>query len=355
MARPKMTKLACGHYSDNGKCEICLAREAMEAAQAAAREATASRPDPTIPAPAAAAPESVAAVLGTGEPTAGVYDIPDSIYFKDPLKAYGTESLSGSSARFLIPPSTPAHYRWRMDHQNDPTPAMIFGSAVHALTLETAELAIFEGSAWNSVAGRKFLIEHDPDGDEAPILAKDVAAAKAMAYSLRHHQIVAKALTNGRAEQAMFAQDPDTGIWLRGKLDYLQQAVKDRLVITDVKTTQDAYFGEFSRSAAKLSYHVSDAHYARIVKLLGLAKRVTMIYATVESHPPYLVSVHQISDEDLRRGDELDQLAIRTFARCLETGDWPGYPNKINKLTLPVYAARSEEEALLSAEEGDQQ
>lgn len=351
MAKVKAALLDCGHFSVNGRCDICADRKVAQAARAAAERVEIRESDPRSPA-CVSAPAAIA-VLGADEPLAGVYDIPDSIYHRDPLRAYGTESLSGSTARFLVPPSTPAHYRWRMDHPNEPTAAMILGSAVHALTLETAELAIFEGSSWTTKAGTEFLIEHDPDGDEAPILAKDLAAAKAMAYALLHHPIVAKALTNGKAEQAIFAQDDETGVWLRGKLDYLQQAVGGRLIVTDVKTAQSAHFGEFSRSAAKLSYHVSDAHYGRIVKLLGLAKRVTMIYATVESHPPYLVSVHQISDEDLRRGDELDQLAIRTFARCMETGNWPGYPLTINKLTLPVYAARSEEESLLSAEEGD--
>lgn len=345
--KKKATLLDCGHLSLTGKCDICTDRDALEAIRSRTA-AEPSRPGPTQP--ATAAPVAAVAVLGTGSPTPGIYQIPDSIYFRDPLKAYGTESLSGSSARHLIPPSTPAHYRWKMDHPNEPTAAMIFGGAVHAITLETAELAIFEGRSWDSKAGEKFLLEHDPDGDDAPILERDVPAAKAMAYALRTHPIVSKALRNGNPEQAMFAQDPQTKAWLRGKLDYLQPAASGHLVVTDIKTAVSAHEWEFARSAGKLSYHVSDAHYARILRLLKMAKSVTMIYAVVESKPPYLVNVHQIKHEDLRRADELDQLAIHTFARCLETGQWPGYPVRINEISIPVYAARNEEEALDSAE-----
>lgn len=351
----KPTLLACGHLSFTDRCDICADRALADAARSA------SRPDPTQGQPATATDPGAAAGWPTAEkhlgdtPTAGVYKLPDSVYHKDPLRAYGLESLSGSTARYLIPPSTPAHYRWLIDHRNEPTPAMIFGSAVHALTLDTAELAVFDGRSWDSKAGERFLLEHDPDGDQAPILARDVPAAKAMAYSLRSHPIVAKALCNGTPEQAMFAQDEQTGAWLRGKLDYLQHTVGDRLVVTDIKTTTSAHEWEFARSAAKISYHVSDAHYARIIKILGLARHVTMIYATVEGTPPYLVNVHQISNDDLRRAEELDRLAINTYARCLAAGAWPGYPVRINTITLPVYKARNEEDALASADEGEPQ
>lgn len=349
-AKRKPTLLDCGHFSMTERCDICAERAVVEQVKAATPDPTQGQPA-TADRPGAAAGWPTAEKVLGDQPTAGIYSIPDSTYHRDPLTAYGTESLSGSTARFLIPPSTPAHYRWKVDHRNEPTAAMIFGGAVHAITLETADLAIFDGASWDSKAGEKFLLEHDPDGDEAPILARDVPAAKAMAYALRSHPIGRKSLRNGRAEQALFVQDPETEVWLRGKVDHMQDPTGDHLVITDIKTTTSAHEWEFARSAAKLSYHISDAHYARILRTLGMAKKVTMIYLAVEGLPPYLVNVHQVSDDDLRRADELDQLAIRRFAHCLQTGVWEGYPTRINKITLPVYAARNEDEALLGAEE----
>lgn len=361
--KPKMTLLPCGHFSDDSdRCPICAERDAVAKMQQAA-----SRPDPTRAQTATASEAGAGAGWATAEPirdkilgeqpTAGVYDIPDSLYFRDPLRAYRTESLSGSSARFLIPPSTPAHYRWIADHRNEPTDAMIFGSAVHALTLDSADLAVFEGRSWRSKAGADFLREHDPDGDVAPILEHDVRRAKAMAHALRTHPLVAKMLRGAQVEQALFVEDDETGAWLRGKLDLLQPGASGHLIVGDIKTKDGhAHVSEFARAAAKLSYHVSDAHYARILRRLGLAKRVTMLYATVESRPPHLVAVHQISDEDVQRADELDRLAIGRFAHCLAAEEWPGYPPVINKATLPVYAARNDEEALYDgADEGENQ
>lgn len=355
--KPKATLLPCGHFSQGTdadgtpNCSICGERAAI--ARMKERAAGAAVTDPTRGQPATARDTGAAAgwPMGESEPREGVYNLPDSIYHRDPLKVYGTESLSGSSARHLIPPSTPAHYRWRMDHPSQPTPAMIFGSAVHALALDTQDLAAFDGNSWSSKAGDLFLAEHDPDGDEAPILAKDVSAAKAMAHSLLAHPLVQMGLSNGSPEQAMFCRDPETGVWLRGKVDYLARGVGSHLIVTDIKTTECAHESEFARSAGKLSYHIQDAHYARIIKHLGLARKVTMIFAAVEKTPPYLVNVHQISGDDMKRGDELNEMAIRRFAHCLNTGEWPGYPQRINKLTLPAYVARAEEEALYEGDE----
>ena len=345
----RATMLPCGHFAlDSEPCELCASQ-----AQIARAKEMADRPvigpDPTH----ATVTTAVAAhAIGETEPVAGVYEIPDSLYHRDPLTAYGTESLSGSSARLLLPPSTPAHYRYLIDHPSDSrTPAMIFGSAVHALTLDTADLAVFDGGTWASKAGEWFLAEHDPDGDEAPILARDVAAAKAMAAALLAHPIVKMGLSNGEPEQAMFAQHPETGVWLRGKVDYLARAAGDHLIVTDIKTTECAHESEFARAVGKLGYHVQDAHYARIIRLLKLARTVTMIFATVEKQPPYLVNVHEIDAGDLKRADELGEMAIRRFAHCLDTGQWDGYPVRINKVTLPHWVAQAEEDALLY--EGD--
>ena len=34
------------------------------------------------------------------------------------------------------------------------------------------------------------------------------------------------------------------------------------------------------------------------------------------------------------------------FARCLATGHWPGYPETITRLHMPMWTARDEEDAL---------
>ena len=367
MARPRPVKmLACGHFVTFGtECGICAEREA------AAKFAAATPPPPPVKVRPGSGPDPTRAPRGDAprgatvnthgsatekhlgdQPTAGVYNLPDPVYYADPLRAYGTESLSATSARLLLPPSTPAHYRWAIDHPTTGrTPAMMFGAAVHALALGTADLAVFdEGRSWNSKAGERFLAEHPDHGDRLPILAHEVPAAEAMADALLAHPVARLGLTGGHAEQAMFAKDDRFGAWRRCKVDYLAPAAGDRLILTDIKTTEDASPLGFAKSAAKFGYHRQAENCGWLARRLGLARNVTMIFAAVEKHPPYLVAVHEIDTNDLRRAAALNDAATGIFAHCLATGVWPGYPHRINRLTLPVWAARDEEDALAETE-----
>ncbi len=357
------TMLPCGHFAQGAnqdgtpRCTICAetaaiekARETAEANRATGRDWTGGV-DPTgAPAdqPATAgAPATTGAteLLGAGSPVAGVYDIPDHLYHADPLRAYGTESLSATSGRYLLAPSTPAHYRWKVDHPPARTAAMIFGSAVHALALGTADLAEFEGRSWSSKAGVAFLAEHPDHGSVLPILAHEATAAKAMAHALLTHPVAKLGLTGGTPEQAMFAPHP-ASIWRRCKVDYLAPAAGGRLILTDIKTTDNAAPSKFGKSVGDYGYHIQASACGWLARRLGLARDTTMIFATVEKNPPYLVAVHEIDTADLRRADALNEAASQMFARCLETGTWPGYAPKVHRVTVPVYTARVEEDTL---------
>lgn len=363
MTRPAAPKLLpCGHFSQatnadgTPRCVMCAEREAVARMQAQATTPPRSGPGPTRAAGAATAPPAAATVaLGTDSPQPGVYDLPDSIYHADPLRDYGLESLSSTSARLLLAPSTPANYRWAMDHPDDRrTPAMIFGKAVHAVTLQTGDLAVFDGASWTSKAGEQFLAEHPDHGDTVPVLARDVPAAKAMAAALLAHPVARLGLTGGQPEQAMFARDDRYGVWRRCKADYLAPATGGRLIVTDVKTTDSASPSEFASSAGKYGYHLQADNTAWLARRLGLARHATMIFAAVEKHPPYLVAVHEIDSTDLRRATALNELAAATFARCLETGTWPGYPERVHRISLPGWIARNEETTLDDAlDEGE--
>ena len=358
MGKPAPTLLPCGHFSTTTRdgepaCGICLDRAAVERIQA---QAEAGRPDPTRGQPATAPDAGAAAGWPTArkllgeKPTAGVYDLPDSMYHADPLRAYGTESLSATSHRYLVAPSTPAHYRHRIDNPPKRTAAMIFGSAFHAETLGTAELAPFDGASWNSKAGEAFLVEHPDHGDTVAVLARDAPAIKAMAAAVRRHPLARRALSGGKPEQALFAQRSDLGIWLRCKVDYLAGAAGGRLIVTDLKSTESAHESEFATSAGKYAYDLQADATAYLARTLGLARHVTMIFVAVEVDPPHLVNVHEIDGDDMAQARAVNDVAEQAFARCLESGDWPGYPNRINRISLPPWIAHQRETALLDIE-----
>lgn len=360
--------LPCGHFpsgiNDDGspRCGICAEKawlENLAAEREAAEKARAARPvmpDPTHAGVTTEAP-AAARAIGETEPVAGVYSLPDSIYHADPLRAYGTESLTNSHAKLLLRPFTPAHFRVAVDEsvahagRANLTEGMIFGSAFHAVTLGTAEPTPFDGASWASKAAKEFLAECEAF-DRVPVLARDVAPIRAMADRVRSHPVASVALSNGRPEQAMVAYDSKAGVWLRSKVDWLGTPVNDTLILADLKSTTDLPAPEvFARTAGKYGYVRQAAFYPRVARTLGIARRVSMVFIVAESRPPYSVAVLEPERDDLRRAEALNEAAVRTFADCLSRDDWPSYPPVVHRFALPGWVARDEDNILEGLEE----
>ena len=325
-----------------------------------AEKAVASRPAPAVPdadtlggridpTRATGTAPVAARAIGETEPVAGVYALTDAEYHTDPLRPYGLASLSGTGTRRLLPPYTPAHFHHQATALREPTPSMILGTAVHHVTLGTADLDVFEGASWKSKAAVEFLAEHDPDRGYAPVLAQDVPAVEAMARNLKAHPVGRLILdAEGIVESALIAQHPEYGIWMRGKPDKAAALTGGRLVILDVKTTAGlAYPGEVARTVGKWGYDSQADHYATLARILGLTRKpVTFVHLVVETSAPYLVSACEIARSDMDLAHEVNDAAYRVFARCVESGEWPGYPPTIHPISLPSWDTRAREEAI---------
>jgi hypothetical protein len=280
-----------------------------------------------------------------------IEDLDSDVYHADPILAeYGIESLSATWAHKLIPPSTPAHYRWDRDHEERGTDALDFGSAFHAMLLGGKEIIpMREAKTRTSVKGAEEASSIRLTGG-IPVLEKEIAQLEAMVAAIKAHPIAKLAFRGGRPEVSMFAQDPETGVWLRGRADYVGDTIEGRALIVDAKTTTDASQTGMAKAAANWLYHLQGDWYSGLAKLCGIAREISFLLVAVEKTPPYLVGVYQFEREELRRAHELNWLAIRTFAQCQAAGEWPGYPPHIQKLQLPGWAANTEETILQESE-----
>lgn len=59
------------------------------------------------------------------------------------------------------------------------------------------------------------------------------------------------------------------------------------------------------------------------------------VHVVQETVPPHLVSVVQLDAEALQVGAEQAHRARSLYARCQETGRWPGYPPTVHSVHLP--------------------
>jgi hypothetical protein len=270
---------------------------------------------------------------------AGIYEgISDAIYHGD------KNSLSSSGARRLLPPSCPAVFKHERDNPPPSNEDYDLGHAVHALVLGAGlEIAEIEAKDWRTNDAKKQRTEAYAEG-KVPLLTAVAKQARTMAWTVRDHPQAGKLLAEGRPEVSMYWTDPATWVRLRARPDWMTEAAGP-LTLVDFKTTKAADPQLFRASASSLGYHQQAAWYIDGARdLLGADPR--FVFIAQEKEPPYLVSVHEFTREDIEIGRRLNRLAVDIYAACVAEDYWPGYGDHIHQMRLTSRARYHAEELL---------
>lgn len=259
-------------------------------------------------------------------------NIPSAEYHGD------TTSLSHSGAKLLLPPSTPAHYKYRIDHPPEPTKrAFDFGHAAHRFVLgEGEDIVPVDADDWRTKAAKEQAESARAEG-KVPLLRAEFDRALAMANALQNNPGAAALFKSGVAERAMYATDKETGVQLRGKADWMTKAT-GQLRIVDYKTAASADPDTFERASTKYKYYLQAVWYRELAVALGLSDNPDFVLIAQEKQPPYLSSVMRFDDLALSEGRLLKRRALETYARCLQTGEWPGYPSGTQIISVSPWA-----------------
>jgi hypothetical protein len=269
----------------------------------------------------------------------GLYpDIPEDEYHADPVP---DGSLSVSAAKKLLPPDCPAIFDWERKHPKPPTKSMELGTVVHGLVLGTGQpVAVVDADNWRGNEAKESKAKAIAAG-EVPMLAKDYAEAKAIAAAVTEDDDAGPLFDSGDAEQSMFWQDSEFGIWLRSRMDWLTWF--DGIpTIVDLKSSKDSSPKSFAKSADDFRYFMQDPHYRD-----GLAAilrcdpaEIDFVFCVVPVEPPYLVMTYRLEPEDVTLGREQNRIAREKYRDCTAAGIWPKWSNDITPLALPPYARR---------------
>jgi hypothetical protein len=166
----------------------------------------------------------------------------------------------------------------------------------------------------------------------------EAETVKAMADSLRSNPFAVAALTNGESEVTLAWQDPETGVWLRARPDFLPHK---RQIVPDLKTAADASPAAFRRAIDNFGYHQSAALYCDGIKAVFGELPTNWLHIVMEKEAPHVVSLYELPGEDIERGRWLNRKAIRTFAECLSANRWPGYSDEPSQIGLPGWARKT--------------
>lgn len=306
--------------------------------------------------------------LSKSEIEPGFYpDIPEDDYHHGAGISKSGLDLVNKSAR---------HYHVGKYNPKPPTPAMVFGSALHCLVLEPERFerdyiaepteapkkptaaqrnakkpsaaAVESIEYWDKFeaqADGKTIISTKPGDGDAFWSPSDWDRLHSMAATIYEHPVAHQLIElPGRAELSYYWNDQDTGLLCRSRGDY----VTDCDMIIDLKTCIDASLSGFTRAVGNFRYHVANAFYSDGYETLKCRPQA-FVFMAVEKTPPYNVALYVLDGDAVHSGRIAYQNDLRTFKACSEANDWPGYcsdtasPFTPRVIDLPPWAKRGNE------------
>lgn len=245
---------------------------------------------------------------------------------------HSSQALSNSGIGRLL--RSPAHYKIGF---GNPTPAMQLGSAVHALVLEPhlnlvpAPIKVDRRTKQGKADWAEFEATLRPDS--IVLSPADYEKARYMAAAVTTNEgVLRSGLLEGAKESSFFAADAE-GCYRRARTDIYSPATG---LITDLKTCRDASEREFRRSVGSYGYYRQSPWYTDTVELAG-GPTCDMVFLCVENVEPYCVALYGLDQSTVDQGRRENAEAAKLWAKCQESGKWPGYPEGVGMLTLPSY------------------
>jgi hypothetical protein len=286
---------------------------------------------------------------------------------------HALDAASKSRLWMMAEPRTPAHLKEVIDHGQEAKDCFRVGDATHAIILEPqrfADMYVVAGqceAATNSgkgprcsfggkvlLAGAWYCSGHARglgEGDKSKVVvsAAEFEEFKAMRASVKANRTAYELLTSpGQTELSLVWMEdniehaPD-GLLMKCRLDRYVR-FEDTDVVLDIKTTRDASPTGFQREMYKHGYHVQAAVYLAGLGRVLNRQHTRFIFIAIENTPPYLTAVYEVDNKTLIKGWDTYQRLLEKYAECRQTGNWPGYAEGIQELTLPPWVALEETE-----------
>jgi hypothetical protein len=208
---------------------------------------------------------------------------------------------------------SPAHARaWLDATEDEDTPAMAFGRALHRAILEPHLYQPFPSS---TKKGRE-----------------DNEAIAGMVAKVRAHPLAGRMLAGGLAELTVrWAVET---VECKARLDYYVEPLG---LVVDIKSTTDASPEAFRKSIANYEYHRQAAFYRFGLERLGKPCNA-FVFLAIEKAAPYECALYALDESAMSRGRERASLGLMALRGAHDRQAWAGYPDSIQELSLPPWA-----------------
>lgn len=221
---------------------------------------------------------------------------------------------------------SPLHYFDAVQLDRDDTLAMRLGRGAHAMVLGMPVVK-WTGKVRNGKVWDKF--EADHAGEEI-LNTTEWAKAEGIANAIRRHPIAAPLLFDGATLEETIEWE-----WLGRRCTSRPDSRRGNTIVTDLKTTQCAEPGKFSRDAMWRGYNAQLAFYGLAAKHLTGREPDDLYVVAVESKRPYAITVLRIDDHARLQGEKLCRLWMERLLTCEASNHWPAYTDAIATFSVP--------------------
>jgi hypothetical protein len=224
-------------------------------------------------------------------------------------------------------------------------PHFDLGTVLHASALpgeDADEIAVRkpEGMDMRTKEGKAFLAEHKGKIIVSP---SDACVLDQMMLSLREHPFSAGLVNGdlkGKAEQSFFCTDPETGLELKARPDFI---LDDYSLILDLKTTVDASPKGFQRSVANYRYFVQASHYLDVVEGATGTRPQAFLFIAVEKLRPFSTAVYMADQAMIDLGKQQAREDLNNIAQWIADDKFPGYSERVEEISLPKWMLPKED------------
>lgn len=239
---------------------------------------------------------------------------------------------------------SPLHYKTNKEAPFEQTEALRFGTILHAYVLEPDEYLrravkapkVDRRTTVGKETWAKFQTTVGPES--LVIMPNDEPVLAGIQRSIDAHPLARELLGRGEKELSGYWVCKHTGVLCRIQPDNRRPG--DGIVI-DLKSTDDASAQAVEKAVFNYNYDVQGSYYLDGCNFIEGGHHTwydTFAWVFCEKEPPYAVAVYEADSSVLQVGRQKYEKALRTYAQCLQTNEWPGYKQEARTIYAPEWA-----------------
>jgi hypothetical protein len=254
----------------------------------------------------------------------GIFDIPFEEYKQIPALNIHSLQHMGKSA---------AHFKWHMEQPDRPPSAdMIVGQCFDLALTEPGKFSNTvvqdlginknktEYKEWAAKIAKQGKISLPTKGSKTTL--NDI---KEMVRRVKGKESARELLSEGYPQKTVIWFDPQWGIWCKGRPDWLTSTA----IVVDLKKAREAGFFGFTRQAYSLKYYWQAAWYLRGMTIATDYEHTEFRFVVCEDSGPLESQVFRPSFSQIDHAQASIEAAVTKLINCLDSDDWPGYPDYV--------------------------